>query len=415
MTQSEPKLPHFPFFAALSRLEEGSAEWRLTSAGFVTLRLFDAWVLEGPSVVAADAWGLRAVRESIDAVEPGHAARAILSSIVDAMASAESVRVPLVAPRLLAYSRALQFDGQWELAADVDRTVLCHAHPVEDADIVISANMHLGACMRTLAQWDDAAIAYTRAGCVAAMGGDVVGVLRARIAEANISIDRGNLPQAQSLLEETIRESEAHRFTEVRAIALHGRADVALRRGEYDIAIGMAYEALDGLTSPSARDRVLADIAVAFYELGMRTAARDAYLILAATAQEQYSRWVATINLMECAAADGREPMFEQYRRELLNASLPVVLACQYHLYVGQGYRLFGRHSQAKASLERALELAEQHHINEVLFRAEQSLEALRDGGVVIIANAPAAPPSEQVERVANAVREMRELAGVAG
>lgn len=412
---SESRLQHVPFFEALSRAKDGSPEWRLTSAGLVTLRLFDAWLVEGPSVVAADAWGLRAVREAIDVIDAGSSSKAILASIVDAMESAGMVRVPLVAPRLLAYARALQFDGRWDLAADVHRTIIAHAHPVEEADLVIAANMQLGSCLRPLMQLDEASMAYTRAGCVAAMTGDIVNVLRARIFEANIANDRGNLPLAQTLLEETIRESAANCLPEVRALALHARADVALRRGEFELAIGMAYEALDGLTAPSARDRVLADIAVAFYELGMRAAARDAYLILAATAQEQYSRWVAVINLMECAAADGREPMFEQYRRELCDASLPIALACQYHFYVGQGYSLFGRNVQAKASLERAIEIAEQHHINEILFRAEQSLEALRDGGVVIIASAPEFSPTPEVERVAEAVREMRELAGVAG
>jgi tetratricopeptide (TPR) repeat protein len=297
----------------------------------------------------------------------------------------------------------------------VHRTVIAHAHPVEEADIVIAANMQLGACLRTLAQVDEASTAYARAACVAAMSGDIVNVLRARISEANLAIDRGNLPQAQSLLDETIRETSANRLSDVKALALHARADVAIRRGEFEVAIQMAYEALDGLTAPSARDRVLSDIAVAFYELGMRAAARDAYLILAATATEQYSRWVATINLMECAAADGREPVFEQYRRGLATEPLPPSLACHYHLYVGQGFGMFGKTDQARAALQRALQLAEQHHVNEVLFRAEQSLEALRDGGVVIIANAPEFSPTPETERIADAVREMRELAGVAG
>lgn len=413
MTYSQPKLHHLPFFEALSRLEEGSAEWRLTSAGFVTLRLFDAWVAEGPSVVAADAWGLRAVREAIEATEPGHSARAILSSIVDAMESAGMVRVPLVAPRLLAYARALQFDGRWELAADVHRTVIAHAHPVDESDIVIAANMQLGSCLKPLAAWDDAAAAYARAACVAAISGDIVNVLRARIHEASLLIDRGNLPVAQSLLDETIRESSANDLKEVKALATHARAEVAIKRGDFEGAIAMAYEALEGLTAPAARDRVLSDIAVAFYELGMRASARDAYLILAATAQEQYSRWVALINLMECAAADGREPVFEQYRRELASAPMPATLACHYHYYVGQGYRLFGHTEQAEACLKRSIELAEKHHINEVLFKAEQSLEGLRDGGVVIIAQAQPFQPSVEVERVAGAVREMRDLAGV--
>ena len=413
MTMSEPRLQHVPFFEALARATEGSAEWRLTSAGLVTLRLFDAWIVEGPSVVAADAWGLRAVRGAIDAMDGGSSAKAILASIVDAMEGAGVVRVPLVAPRLLAYARALQFDGRWELAADVHRTVIAHAHPVEEADIVIAANMQLGACLRTIAAWDEAAVAYARAGCVAAMAGDIMNVLRSRIAEANLAIDKGNIPKAQVLLEETIREASANRLTEIKAVALHDRAGVALRRGEFEVAITMAYEALEATTAPASRDRILSDIAVAFYELGIRSAARDAYLILAATAQEQYSRWVAMINLMECAAADGREPMFEQYRRELADSSLPVSLACQYNYYVGEGYRLFGRTAQARAALERALQLAEQHRLNEIMFRVEQSLEGLKDGGVVIIAEA--LEPTPVVQDVATAIRGMRELAGVAG
>jgi tetratricopeptide (TPR) repeat protein len=413
MTITESRLQHLPFFEALARGKEGSAEWRLTSAGLVTLRLFDAWLVEGPSVVAADAWGLRAVREAIDAVDLGSTARAILASIVDAMETARMVRVPLVAPRLLAYGRALQFEGRWELAADVHQTVIAHAHPVEEADIVIAANMQLGACLRTLADWDEATAAYARAGCAAAMSSDIVNVLRARIAEANIAIERGNLPYAQSLLDDTIREAEANRCTEVRATALHDRADIAFRRGEFDLAVTLGYEALQGYTDASSRDRVLGDIASAFYQLGLRTAARDAYLILAATAQEQHTRWVATINLMECAAADGREPIFEQYRRDLADVALPVTLACHYHYFVGEGYRLFGNAEAARAALIRALDLAERHGINQVLFRAEQSLRSLDDAGVVIIAHASA--PTLEVERVATAVRGMRELVGVPG
>jgi tetratricopeptide (TPR) repeat protein len=411
---SEPRLQHVPFFEALSRATEGSAEWRLTSAGLVTLRLFDAWLVEGPSVVAADAWGLRAVRDAIDAVDVGAPAKSILASIVDAMETAAMVRLPLVAPRLLAYARALQFDGRFEMAADVHRTVIAHAHPLEESDIVVAANMQLGDCLKPLTDWEGAAAAYMRAGCVAAMADDIANVLRARISEAKIWIERGDFPRAQTLLDDTIRESAASHLPQVRAQALHDRAAVAIRRGDFEAAITMAYEALEGLTAPAARDRVLSDIATAFYELGMRTAARDAYLILAATAQEQYMRWLATINLMECAAADGREPVFEKYRREVAQEPLPASLACHFYYYVGQGYRLFGKVNEARVALNRALELAEKHHINEVLFRAEQSLESLRDGGVVIIASAPTWSPGQEVEEIARSIRGMRELAGVA-
>ena len=412
MDNLKPRLLHLPFFEALARATENSPEWRLTTAGLVTLRLFDAWLIEGPSVVTGDAWGLRAVREAIGDIDAGAPAKSILASIVDAMESARMVRPSLLAPRLLAYARALQFDGRFALAADVHRTIIAHSHPLEEADIVIAANMQLGDCLRPLTEWQDASAAYTRAGCVATMVGDIANVLRARISEAKVWIDRGDFPRAQALLDDTIRESAENRLPQVRAQALHDRSVVAIRRGDYEAAITMAYEALEGLTAPTARDRVLSDIATAFYELGMRTAARDAYLILAATAREQYMRWLATINLMECATADGREPIFERYRRELAEEQLPASLACHYYYYVGQGYRLFGRTDEARAALTHAIELAEQHQINEVLFRAEQSLESLRDGGVVIIAATPASP-SHELEDIARSIRGMRELAGV--
>ncbi|HEX6533211.1 MAG TPA: hypothetical protein VF041_01370, partial [Gemmatimonadaceae bacterium] len=144
MGSSDTVLPHFPFFEALAGMSESDAEWRSTSAGLVTLRLFDAWASEGPRVVASDSWSVRAVRETIAAVDPRSSHRALLTSIVDSMELARTVRVAVVAPRLMAYARALQFDAKWALAADVYRTVLSHVQPVMESDVVVAANMQLG-------------------------------------------------------------------------------------------------------------------------------------------------------------------------------------------------------------------------------------------------------------------------------
>ncbi|HEU4643285.1 MAG TPA: hypothetical protein VFS44_12595, partial [Gemmatimonadaceae bacterium] len=106
MGSSDAVLPHYAFFEALAGMSESDAEWRSASAGLVTLRLFDAWVAEGSRVVAADAWSLRAVRETIGAVDARSSHRALLTSVVDSMMLAGSVRVAVVAPRLMAYARA---------------------------------------------------------------------------------------------------------------------------------------------------------------------------------------------------------------------------------------------------------------------------------------------------------------------
>ncbi|MDQ6886401.1 MAG: hypothetical protein M3068_03815 [Gemmatimonadota bacterium] len=411
MGSNKRLLRHLPFFEALVQLDESSPEWRAVSAGLVTLRLVDAWVSEGPHVAAADSWTLRSVRDAIAAVDQRTSMRALLASLVDAMTAAVPVRVSTLAPRLMAYARALQFDAQWSLAADVYQCVVSHAHPVEDADIIIAAHLHLGTCHRRNAQWQDAAAAFTIAGQVAGLRGDVMGVLRSRMYEADIAMDRGNFPQAEAIFEETITRARSAGNGEVIGLALHGRAGVAIRRGDYELSVRLGYEALNLLAEPAARDRVLSDLATSFLELGVRSAARDAHLILAATAQEQYVRWAATLNLMEIAALDGREPVFEQYRRELADASLPAKMAAHYHLYVGRGYRMFQRLDAARASLERAIELAVRSQINDVLIIAERTLEEIKDGGVVIIAATP--EPAPAVREVATALREMRTMAGV--
>ncbi|HEY9516500.1 MAG TPA: hypothetical protein VIQ74_12540, partial [Gemmatimonadaceae bacterium] len=279
--------------------------------------------------------------------------------------------------------------------------------------LVISAHMQLGACLRILARWEEAVQAYAYAGLVAEGVGDVMNVLRSRIAEANLATDRGNLPLAEEILDETIELAGDPELINVRSIALHDRSIVAYHRGQYNTAIGIAYSALGGMSDQAARDRVLVDIGAMFWEIGLYSAARDANLVLAATAQEQYTRWVATINLLEMAGVDHIEPAFEQYRRELDHAELPATLSAQYHYHLALGYQMFNRPDDARTEFERAIAIASANHFNQVAISAEQGLEALRAGLEPAVRKSAA--PSAAVAKVASAIHKMRTLAGVSG
>jgi tetratricopeptide (TPR) repeat protein len=413
VAQPDRTIRHLPFFEALSGLEESSAEWRATTAGLVVLRLVDSWFEEGTSIASADAWGLMAVREAVEEIDAGNPARTILSGVVDAVASATRADFSLIAPRLSAYGRALHFDAKWRQAADVNETLLAYAHPIDEADVYINASMQLGFCLRMLGAWDEAAAAYADASRVAVSMGDVVGILRAQIADARLSVARGNLPRAEAILDETIVRAKNESLTDVIGLALHERATVAHERGQYERSVLLGYEALEHTTRDTARDRVLVDIAVSFMELGVTSAARDAFLMLAATGQEQYVRWVASLNLLDIAIADGSEPAFESYRRDLAEASLPVVLEVNYHILAGKGYYAFGRLDRARGSLTQAIEIASQNRLNQLLFTAEQSLEKL-EVGERLAARAEVEAP-EQLADVATAIRTMRRLAGVGG
>ena len=406
---------HLPFFEALGTLEERSADWHATTAGLVVLRLVDAWYDEGVQVAAADSWGLNAVREAVSAMTAGDPARTILSGVVDAVATAERADFSVVATRLSAYGRALHFDAKWRLAADVYETLLMYAHPIDESDVYINASMQLGYCLRMLGSFDEAGAAYADAGRVATSMGDVVGILRARIADARLSMLRGNLPRAEEILDDTIVRATSESLHDVAGLALHERSTVAHERRDYAGAIRFAYDALAKLSGQSARDRVLTDIASSFMELGVTSAARDAFLVLAATAQEQYVRWTATLNLLELSVIETSEPRFESYRRELAGADLPVTLEVAYHLEAGKGYAAFGRHDRAQRLLNHALDLAATHRLHQLVFSAEESLRQLEAGMHAAMRDVPTFTPvaaPDSVVDVAEAIYKMREMVG---
>ena len=408
----ELSLRHLAFFQELAGMEESDGEWPAVSAGLVTLRLVDRWAEEGVQVSSADAWEMRAVRNAIGAVERSTVARSVLTSLVDSLGAAGG-EMSLVAPRLMAYGRALDCEGKFRLAADVFEMLVTYSRPTEEPDLAIDANMRLAYCERMSGDLDRAALAYARASEIAEEANDVAGVLRARIGDAKIAIARGNLPRAEEILAETADRAAEHSLPELRALALHDRAVVAHSRRDHERAIRLAFEALQGMQTPVSRDRVLGDLAAAFADLGVRSTARDAHLVLAATAQEQSQKWISTINLMEIAALDGCEPVFEQYRRELAAADLPPQMATAYQLYVAKGYELFGKLGDALAVLGTARQLAESHHLNQMTFEIEQRIQAVKQARKVTVPRAINAP--ETVQDVADAIGQMRQMAGVGG
>ncbi len=419
MSSSARPLAHLPYFERLAELANDSAEWRSLSAALVVLRLFDSWMTAGAEVVLDDSPGLNAVRDQIAAMDFRDTTRGLLSSIVESMVTAEQPRIVTVAPRLMAYGRALQHGAKWPLAADVYRTVLSYATPVHDSDTVIQANMQLGRCLRVLAEWDESLTCFAAASQVATMTNDMMSILRARIQEANIAIDRGNLPYAETLLDETIVQAKESGLSEVRATATHDRALVAFRRGRFEDAVILQYEALQGVRNQMARDRVLNDLGASFAQLGVFSAARDAYLVVAATAQEQYMRWTATLNLLDVAVQERRETLFEQYRRELDGASLPPALETYYYMYMAQGHRAFDQMVLAKAAVNHAIEVATRNKLGQLRFEAEELFGELESQEMrehraarTAIRNTVWSP---EVQGIAQAMHELRTTAGVEG
>jgi tetratricopeptide (TPR) repeat protein len=406
-------LRHLAFFEVLGKMEETDGAWRTVSAGLVVMRLVDQWIEDGPSTSRVDSWAVGAVREAVAQVAEATPIRRILTSIVDVMVSSTAIDMHTLCPRLMAYGQALEYDAKWPLAADVYRTIIAHAHPVDDSDLAIAAHLQMAFCLRTLGELDGASAVYSRASQLALAANDLIGVLRGRLGDAKIAIAKGNLPHADSIVGETIAQAETHQLKEIQSRALTDRAHIAGLRGEYDKAIRYAYQSLELAPAQRDRDRNLSNIATAFRYLGLTDVARDSYLVLAATAEERYVRWMAGLNLMELAAEAQSELQFDRYRRDFESVELTPLLRVTYLLHVGRGYHMLGQASAGLPYLREAIEVASRHQLNQLAFEAESVLaDAERQERKV--AAKPATPwVGEELRSVIDAIHDMKELAGV--
>jgi tetratricopeptide (TPR) repeat protein len=274
----------------------------------------------------------------------------------------------------------------------------------------VEANVAVGGAARRNGDWEASARAYSQAAYIADTLGDRPGVLTVQVGIANTYLAKGNLPQAQTILDDVIVQARDQELGDIQAIALHSRAAISARRGEHADGLKLAYEAL-GITSKlSDKDQILEDMAAMFTELGMYDAARDSHLILAATAQAKFTRWSATLNLMELAGLEGMEEAFNNYSRELNRAPMGPWVRSHYLLFLGEGLHRFGRNDAAVEALEEAVRFAESNQVYQIAFKAQSALGGVRSAPQ---RDAPAFSPTpvyvpDDVNAVVRAISDLR-------
>jgi tetratricopeptide (TPR) repeat protein len=416
------EFPHRAYIEALADAPEGSAAWHSIIAGYAAVQLFESLADVGATGAVPNTIELRRVRKYVEAVPEWESIRRCLAQLVDSIEAAvsappsERTARSLEAARVLGtYAKILQYDAQWGLAADVHRTIIDCAHLVDDVEHLLDSMLMRGFSLRMQGLLDEASSAYAALRSAALFANNERYRLESLLSDAKVAVDRGNIPVARELLDRTIADARRAGVSVVVSKGLTDRARVAAMQGEYEHSLACSYEALEGAVDQRDRERILGNIAVTFSQMGLRDAARDAGLLVAATAQDRSVRLTAIVNLMELAYQDGRELVFEQYRRELAREELTPYLRAVYLETSAQGLRTFGRYSEARATAERMLDIAEEHALHEFVIKAE---EALRGAGRA----APAAPfaprsrmaePSRRVAIIARAIADMRVAAGL--
>jgi len=408
--QKRPMIRHQVYFDTLGSMREDSASWRSVFAGLSVLRLVDSYAETGSSIDPGSWAHLHSVRSAVEDVSAGDPVRAVLATVVEE-ASKRATIDDVVCASLLAYGRALTYEASWGLATDVFSTVAKLARPEKNARLAIDANVAVGGSARRNGDWETSARAYSQAAYIADTIGDRQGILTVQVGIANTYMAKGNLPQAQSILDDVIVQSADERMPEVRAAALHSRASLAQRKREPAEGLKLANEALNLTRKPLDRDLVLEDIAAMFTEFGLRDAARDTHLLLTATTQSQQVRATATINLMELASLDGMPEAFDSYARELATFPLAPWLRSHYLLFLGEGMHRLGRHEAAEEALHEAISFADANQIHQVSFQAQSALSAVKNSAPTKAFVPPPAWVPEEVNAVVRAISELRKTA----
>jgi tetratricopeptide (TPR) repeat protein len=403
-------LRHQPYFELLATLEETSPVWTSTLAGLAVLNLVDA-ARDDRTIIDSDWPSMRAVSDQVMAIREGNPIRRPLVKVLDELRGGPSWSV--INLQLFAYGRALDLDGVWSLAVDVFDTVADIARAERDHQVAIDATTALGGAARRSGDWDRSAEGYAEAAYLADALGDKASGLTVRIGRANTQIARGNLPAAQSIVDDVIAEASKSSLDGVLALANHAGATVAFLQKRYDDAVTLGYKALRLTTNPNIRDNIMADMGGAFFMMGRREAARDVYLITSMTSRYQWVRWQAAINLMEIASYDGNEDAFDDYGRELRNAALDPRLRSYFLLLYGEGAMRLGRHDDGLRSIEEARDFATAHKIYQV---AHDAGRALVEGERAVRADEAAKvwsaePVREDVALVMSELSHLRERA----
>jgi tetratricopeptide (TPR) repeat protein len=402
---------HQVYFDTLGSMKEDSASWRSVFAGLSVLRLVDTLADTGSPINPAGWAQLHSVRTAIETVGEGDPIRGVLTAVFEEATKRGAID-DTVCASLLAYGRSLDYEASWGLATDVFATVAKLVRPEKNARLAVEANVAVGGAARRNGDWDTSARAYSQAAYIADTLGDKPGVLTVQVGIANTYLAKGNLPQAETILDDVIVQARDQNLPEIQGKALHSRAALAQRRGEHAEGLKLAHEALHLIKLPTDRDFVLEDIAVLFSELGLRDSARDTHMILTATAQTKLLRWTATLNLMELAGLDGMEDAFDAYATELADAPLGFWIRSHYLLFLGEGLARFGRADAAEDALRQAISFAEANQVHQVAFQSQSALSAVRStprpAGPFV---APAAWTPEEIAPVIATISELRKAA----
>ena len=352
-----------------------------TAAGLATLQVYDSIKTNGfDPFVHQDA--LQRVEQDVANVALKTPLRVALDSVVQALPfwdSTGSIRVGrrAVYTALLVYGQALGDEGEWPIAESVYSLVGMDAELDGETWLAAEARLLMGRASRMCAEWESSQTAYRRAYELGIEAGELSIALRARIGEANNLWGRGDFPAAKRLLDTTARRARRSCPSVLPRVTL-ALAGIANASGEYERAIHIAFKLLGSLDdSDELAYQTLVDLAIFLTDYGLPPVAAVALRLVERAAPEARLRRQAKLNLYFLAVQEEDQPAFDKLHIELAAEPFAPREQTQYALFSAQGFRRFSQFNEAKAAADRAIELANQFQLFQLVFQAEAELHEI--------------------------------------
>ncbi len=403
---------HEPFLARAS--EPGSALGRHALGAFLTLRLADRFrPEEEPAHPLALAYQVRATRDYLLDLHPQNPESAHLLEVVRvADAVQKGATRSMLEPPLLAYAFWLEEELQLAQALDVVETALGlndGTSPTEE----IAGLLQRARVLRLIGQFDNARETYETARSRATSVGDTHSTLLARIGEAVVMRQVGNLPGSEHQIRAVLKDAEECRDRDAQARAQHDLGGVLILMGRGREAISHLYRAFELYERRAHKLRAVSDVGEAFKREGRYAAARDAFTVVLAGGPREEMRVTTMIALLELSAQMGDRLGFSRWKREItaIADELPSERRADFQLQLGLGCVAFNQRRSGEKSLRSALAIAEQHHLNEYVFRAEAALATLKHKPAPNMAQAPAMSGVEDSREYAEIAEKLHALA----
>jgi tetratricopeptide (TPR) repeat protein len=359
----------------LSRFREQlqSSEWaeRERVPRTAGLAILQAIAVRVDSEVAPDASDIDMARAVVDTLPHGATSRALgeLLRVIDADPPSPA------GPALMAYGKALQDDGAYELAADVYQLAAELGRREQALKLAPAALVRVGACLRSLGRHKEAIRAYRAAAAVAQEIGDRVEELMAHTGLAKVAIAQDRYPAARKELSRVIDAARKEDLRYPLGLALHDRGSLGNREGDLESALLDLSESLSLERDSGEQIRVLSDIGWTLRELGVLEFARDVFACVRAETAEVDLRCSATINLLAVSIDLAQWNEFDHWRDVLETAALSPYRHCEFLVTLALGLTTRGADAEARATYQTLRDFGRRYELNEFERLAQDALD----------------------------------------